>query len=434
MRSRKRNIDSVWERLFNHFNILEQIKRNGKFIISATQIKEIGKYEARLSAKFDKRSDLPIIFQEHNLSILPISRGNYTIGHYDVFANLCFNDFDAPIRKSVPDFIESIDLNNITSEAIALNIAYASGMINDVLDEDVTFLTLSGRMSSGTLKFKIKNKYTSKLDLIEVKNAQIEIDGGFEGTETIGIIEAKNDVPMDFMVRQLYYPYLLIQKRLPNKKIKPIFFTYSKGVFSFHVFEFMHHDVYSSIRMVKQKNYTLDILEEIEFTEIMDIYHRTKVKPEPRTVSFPQADYFGRIMNLLDFLNVPNGRSKDEITEKYSFSERQSDYYWTALVYLGFADKQKRGHNRKLNDYGKKVANEYTLKQQKLAFVKAILERATFREYFERILHNGGQMIEDSVAEEILIKHIKDINDTTLVRRSLTLKSWVHWIYNLIRE
>src|SRR5699024_9516698 len=163
----------------------------------------------------------------------------YKIGHFNVFTNLKYDNFDTPIKKSFPDYVNSISPEDITSEAIALNIAHASGMIDDFIEEESSILTLSGRMGSGLLDFKIENK-------------QIEIDGGYEGLETLALIEAKNNVPMDFIVRQLYYPFLSIRDKLPHKTVKPIFFTYTQSIFSFHEFVFNEPDVYSSIKKVKQ--------------------------------------------------------------------------------------------------------------------------------------------------------------------------------------
>mgnify|MGYP001319010503 CR=1 FL=1 len=430
-----REVDKAWNRLFEHYDILNQVEKNGTFEIDAKDIRKIGGYPPRLSTKFDNKTDLPLVFQQYHLSILPITRGRYVIGHFDVFANLEIDNFDTPKKMSLPDAVQSIEYKDITSESIALNVAHASGMIDDVLDEEITFLTQSGRMGSGVLDFKIKNKITEELESIQVNNSQVEVDGGYEGIESLGIIEAKNNVPMDFMVRQLYYPFLLFKNRLSNKCIKPIFFTYYQNVFSFFEYQFEDPNEYSSIKKVNQKNYILDVFEDIDIQEILDIYYSIEPKPEPssRIAPFPQADYFGRVMNLLDFLNTRDGRTKDEITQKYSFNDRQSDYYWNALVYLGLADKQKRGQNRKLNQRGREIANNSLLKEQKLAFVRAILERKAFHEYFGKVLENGGNQLEKDEVVKIIVKHATNIKDDTLSRRSLTLKSWVHWIFDLAR-
>lgn len=69
--------DTAWENLFAKYNILDEINQNGKFIISARQIKEFR--EPRLMTKFDHKVNLPVIFSENNLSILPITRGEYRV-------------------------------------------------------------------------------------------------------------------------------------------------------------------------------------------------------------------------------------------------------------------------------------------------------------------------------------------------------------------
>src|SRR5690625_4010349 len=432
-----RKIYKVWDVLFNHFDILNKVHRNGSFIITSEEINTIGNYQARLATKFDTQADLPRVFKDYDLSLLPLSRGSYKIGHFNVFTNLKYDNFDTPIKKSFPDYVNSISPEDITSEAIALNIAHASGMIDDFIEEESSILTLSGRMGSGLLDFKIENKQTKKNDLIQVKNAQIEIDGGYEGLETLALIEAKNNVTMDFIVRQLYYPFLSIRDKLPHKTVKPIFFTYTQSIFSFHEFVFNEPDVYSSIKKVKQKNYILDIFDDIEFNEIMDIYNNTTAEVEPLNefAPFPQADYFGRVMNLLEYLDVQGGRSKNEIAMKYSFNERQSDYYWNALVYLGFGNKQNPGANRELNIRGKKTAKLFSLKDKKLEFVKALFKRGAFREYFEKVLQNNGVHLSDLEVENIMSKHARKMGNISVrKRRLLTLKSWVHWVFSLMKS
>ena len=69
--STKTKNDSAWEKLFKQHKIIENIKRDGQFIINSRAINEFR--EARLMTKFDYRSNLPTLFQENQLSILPIN-------------------------------------------------------------------------------------------------------------------------------------------------------------------------------------------------------------------------------------------------------------------------------------------------------------------------------------------------------------------------
>ena len=81
--------DTAWENLFDKYHILSEIERNGQFIISANQIKEFR--EPRLMTKFDHKVNLPAIFAANNLSILPITRGDYIISSFSAY-----KEFDEP--------------------------------------------------------------------------------------------------------------------------------------------------------------------------------------------------------------------------------------------------------------------------------------------------------------------------------------------------
>ncbi|MDR2522107.1 MAG: hypothetical protein LBC93_00150 [Synergistaceae bacterium] len=110
--------DTAWEQLFSKYDILNQIAVNGQFKISARQIKDFR--EPRLMAKFDHTINLPKIFADNQLAILPIARGDYVISHFDAYYK--FEADTAPIlRVSLPKYIQSLDSTSIPSEAIALN-------------------------------------------------------------------------------------------------------------------------------------------------------------------------------------------------------------------------------------------------------------------------------------------------------------------------
>src|SRR5690625_6067762 len=100
-----RKIYKVWDVLFNHFDILNKVHRNGSFIITSEEINTIGNYQARLATKFDTQADLPRVFKDYDLSLLPLSRGSYKIGHFNVFTNLKYDNFDTSIKKSFPDYV-----------------------------------------------------------------------------------------------------------------------------------------------------------------------------------------------------------------------------------------------------------------------------------------------------------------------------------------
>ena len=90
-------INSYWNNIFEKYKILEQIDKDGKFEISSSQINEFK--EARLMTKFDNASQLPQIFKENELSILPITRGNYIIAPMDIFYKFPMIEYSNEISK-----------------------------------------------------------------------------------------------------------------------------------------------------------------------------------------------------------------------------------------------------------------------------------------------------------------------------------------------
>ena len=75
--------DTAWQSLFDKYHIPDAIAAQGRFTISAAQIKEFR--EPRLMTKFDHKVNLPEIFAENHLTILPITRGDYVISTFQAY-------------------------------------------------------------------------------------------------------------------------------------------------------------------------------------------------------------------------------------------------------------------------------------------------------------------------------------------------------------
>lgn len=216
-------IEKAWEELFNKYDIEKKIKLNGVFSLTAQQIKQTYE-EPRLMTKFDSSSTLPKIFKDNNLSILPDSRGTYVIGKFQAYQQLDHKEIK-PICVRLPSWVRSFDTFQVTSEAVAINIAQISGMIDYLMKEDGEnepdcVRTITGRLKSGILNYKINLEYKNKIKQYQFKlnNSQVEIDAGFENINKLSIIEAKNLLPLDFMIRQLYYPFRIYSSLNTEKK------------------------------------------------------------------------------------------------------------------------------------------------------------------------------------------------------------------------
>lgn len=431
--------DDAWEKLFEKYHILQQIDNEGKFRISADAIKEFR--EPRLMTKFDHSINLPAIFADNHLAILPITRGDYIIGRFDVYHD--FEDDNAEIiPEQIPDYIQSLNIDNITSETVALNAAVASGIIANFLEEDGDKLvaTVSGRMGSGSFSFKIDDRDTRNIEYqIDVDKSQIEIDAAYEGAKSLSIFEAKRDLSKDFLVRQLYYPFRVWKNRINSKPVRPVFLIYSNGIYRIMEYSFEEPDNYSSLRLIRQKKYSIEDTT-ITIGDIEDVLNTVEPCEEPADIPFPQADSFARVINICELIQLSNDDlTRDKVTEKYEFDERQTNYYTDAARYLGLVS---RGYKK---DSGKRVP-VYTLtargtkilsknyKQRQLCFCKCILEHKVFADALKEFLKTGKPPTKNEIVTLMDTNHIKRINDETKHRRSSSVIGWINWIVGLNNE
>lgn len=420
--------DSAWEKLFDKYDILNEVARNGQFIISAGQIKEFR--EPRLMTKFDHKVNLPKVFTNNQLAILPITRGDYIISSFQAY-----KEFEEPSNKiervSIPAHIQSLMPQFLLSEAIALNCANACGILEDFLEDEELTATVSGRMSSGEFDFNINTKLGTRM--VSVANSQIEIDAAYEGINYLSLFEAKRDLSDDFLVRQLYYPFRVWNNRV-TKPVKSVFLVFSNGIFNLYQYEFSDPQNYSSLKLIKQKNYM--IATEITLMDIENLLNRMPETQEA-DIPFPQADTISRVINLVELLK-DNPMSKSSITSKYAFDTRQTNYYTDAGRYLGLIQKYCVNNDNdirfKLSEKGCCIMN-LPYRERQLAIASQILQHRPFRETLRLHLQNG--VMPD---KKIISQIMKDSNlygvasDSTYTRRASTVMNWVSWILGLIES
>ena len=419
--------DTAWEKLFDKYQILDRVDRDGQFQISASQIKEFR--EPRLMTKFDHRVNLPAIFRKHNLAILPVTRGDYVISSFSAY-----QDFEAPEaevqRISIPAHLQSLMPKFLVSEAIALNCANACGILSDFLEDEALVPTVSGRMSSGGFAFRIDTALGPKT--VSVDHAQIEIDAAYEGLRCLSLFEAKRDLSDDFLIRQLYYPFRVWSGRV-TKPVKTVFLIFSNGVFYLYQYQFEEPGYYNSLRLVKQKNYV--IATQITRSDIERLLRTVPQVTEPE-VSFPQANSMSRIVNLMELL-YERPMTRQEITSEYAFDERQTNYYTDAGRYLELIDKgrdETGGILFRLSPLGRRMMGlEY--RERQLAIAAQILKHRVFHQTLKLHLESGEMPDTQQVVRIMKQSHLYHVEaESTYVRRSSTVTGWINWILGTIEE
>lgn len=434
----------MWEEIFDDYNVLDVIEEDGLFKITST---EIGKYkEARLMTKFDYVSQLPDIFYNNHLTIMPIKRGEYAIGHFDAYYEYDSKITDDYLIKDrvempFPSWIESLDIDNITSESAMLNAAIAGNLLNDLLEideDDIPLLTVDGRMSSLDFSFNIGHLLNSNKNYrLEVENSQMEIDGGYETHDKLILIEAKNNVTDSFITRQLYYPFQRWIKEV-NKEVIPIFLQYSNNTFNFSVFRFDDVNSYNSIQLIKRKNYIFGA-EHTTIDDLVKVAKETKFKNEPNNIPTTQADTFARLYNLIYSIweSENSSVSLEDIALENDFSYRQAGYYSNAARYLELINKND-DRSFSLSKIGLEFVKA-TRKERNLIIARQILQYESYNIVFKRALELSGYITGPEAYRALVeANYYKRSNDTysksTRKRRAGTISSWVKHLFTLVDD
>jgi hypothetical protein len=419
-------IHEAWNILFDKHHILKHVQMHGSFRISSKEINAVK--EARLMAKFDQSTLLPEIFKKNCLSILPISRGEYLIGPFQTHEKVVY-PLIKPFPVEIPD-LQTLDCKDLYSEASALLFAYNSGIIQHALGNGNIAFTVNGRMSSGSFSYDINNSMNNKVRTnVSIQNSQVEIDAGYESHEAFCICEAKNIAVDEILIRQLYYPYRLWKNKI-DKPVIPIFLIFSNDVFHVFQYEFTDLNYYNSMTLRRYTAYTFAD-EAILLPEVIQLWKSIIPIPEPHA-AFPQADSFERVIDLLSVL-YEQGLTCDDVTLKYEFDPRQTNYYISACEYLGLI---KRITNLNGEREYQLTEEAYLImtkryKSKYIALIQRILERPVFYRCFG-IAINSGVIPDKASVCRIMSECNLGINDVTINRRSSTVRGWLDWIFRIV--
>ena len=250
--------DDSWKKIFDDLKVFEHNFDVAPFILSAKQINtscqnftKPGQKEARILCKHDTREARPKVFVDLGLFILPIKNGNYAIFKGEGYIDIPEVNSEIVIYSSSLDFV--LDTSKVgNSEMQHLDFAYASSLIRTFMDDSSLVLTIRGRKFTPSFDFLV-GSYNLK-----TSSVQTEIDAGYEGKDKVVLVEAKNSLTKNTIIRQLYYPFKQWQMKT-EKKVYTLFFEKSKvgNTYSIWKFEFTDPNNYNSIRLVESKRYKI---------------------------------------------------------------------------------------------------------------------------------------------------------------------------------
>jgi len=420
------SINESWQLLFERHAILKHIAQYGSFEISARQINTVR--EARLMAKFDESHNLPPIFRSHNLSILPISRGNYSIGPYTTFQALDYATHTTRLHTIRIPQLDTLLAHDIHSEAEALLFLRNSGVWSDICGDSALYTTLQGRRASGQFQFTIARTTPPAHATINVDNAQIEIDAGYETRTQVFLCEAKNRPVSELNIRQLYYPYRFAQT-LTSKPIVPLAVIYSNYTFFITRFTVNDPHDFNSLTVLQRYAYTIDPTP-LSVADLAQIWHQTQPAPANAfaDIPFPQADNLLLVIDLVKKI-ARTPLTTSEITEYLGYDKRQADYYANAGRWLGLLDTHKR-----ITPSGSQFTRG-TPHQQKTDLIRALFATPFFYDMAHILVTQHAVPPKDVIFAQMQSHpQLGQYNQSTQRRRATTVYSWLRWVIQQLHD
>lgn len=252
--------DISWKKIFddtqmaNHnFDIEPFVLTAEKIKTSCQDFKRTAEKEVRILCKQDTREDRQQVFKDNDLFILPKHNGSYYIVKGEGYVDI--PDITSPIQdyNSKLDFsLESSKVGD--SEMQYLDFAYANSLIRTFMNDPTLVLTIRGRKYTPPFEIKVGNQ------LLKTQSVQTEVDAGYEGKDSIVLIEAKNSNAADTIIRQLYFPYRQWQQNT-SKRVYTLFFErrFINGEVIFYIWQYEFTNImdYNSIRLVKSGRYRI---------------------------------------------------------------------------------------------------------------------------------------------------------------------------------
>ncbi len=252
--------NNSWQKIYEESGMSQHDFNSGPFILDADTINSICKdfekvsqKEVRILCKQDTRDDRPKIFVDNNLFLLPKKNGFYYIIKGEGYVDIPEITTEIQDYNSKLDFeLESSKVGD--SEMQYLDYAYANSLIRTFMNDSSLVLTIRGRKYTPKFSFNVGS--TS----LQVESVQTEVDAGYEGRNSVVLVEAKNTNATNTIIRQLYYPYRQWQEKT-TKTVYPLFFErrFFRGEVIYHIWQYEFTNImnYNSIRLVKSGRFRI---------------------------------------------------------------------------------------------------------------------------------------------------------------------------------
>jgi hypothetical protein len=411
----------AWDELFRVLPLRERLRDSDVATITADDIKSRTGREPRLMTKFDTRESRPRALND--VTILPSSNGAYALLRGDGYCDLRPAD---SVRiwsrhRARSDILTLPWVTGPASESQALDMAFASGILDDFFQDRDARLTIRGRLRCPAFRYAFQ--CASRTVELVADGVQIEVDSGFEG-ERVYLLEAKLGNRSNFHVRQLYFPLRMWSTLVASKPVIAAYLAWSNRRITLRSFRFDPIDLYQSIQPVASVDYLLD--EPDRLPSLTELIESTPPYVGALQVPFPQADDMHRVIDIVDAIGSGvSGRAA--LASRYGFDGRQADYYANAAAFLGLLERDQRSF--RLSPLGHQfVAAPLDRRHEML--LRQIVARPVLRQVAVHIAESGALPPLDAITE--IVASRTGLSRGTPQRRAKTVLSWFKWVRQVV--
>ncbi len=253
------NSNEIWEVIVKKTGLSKHNFSSGPFYVTHAEIKKItstinapnNRKEIRILGYQATREQRPQYFIDNNLFLMPASNQEWVVIKGEGYIDIPEITSDPIPVKSKLDFeIESFNVG--ISEMQYLDYAFVHGITQQFLEDKRIELTVRGRRRTPHFNYFVNG--------VEVKcgGVQTEVDAGYEGKNSLTLVEAKSSKIKNEIIRQLYFPYRKWLMDI-NKPVRNVFFQFEEDskILSFWEYGFEDYLKYDSIYLIKSERYQL---------------------------------------------------------------------------------------------------------------------------------------------------------------------------------
>lgn len=379
--------------------------------VTAEQIHVHLGVEPRLLASMDSGDKVPAVLRDRGVFVLPLSRSRYALVRGRGYHELEDPGEPQPYPARLPVSLTTLAYGR--GENRFLLHAYHTGLLSHFAGTPSLYQTVSGKMGTGTFAFRVDGSPELK-----VHRAGMELDAGFESSESILLFEGKATPRSDFLVRQLYYPYRTFREWTPHKAVRSFFFVAEPETTTYSLWEYEWTDEadYESIRCRRTGRFRLE--EEAAPGDWL-----ANVVPDPTIDLVPQADDLEKVVELP--LLIQSGiATANDWASHYRITPRQGSYYREAAEALGLVRLDE--DRFVLTEEGKQYV-ALPADRREVFVAERLLKNPLLNEIFAIVRQKATEGVGDSEIAK-LIERRSHLRGSTPLRRAKSVRSYLRWL------